>query len=616
MNSRIRVLPDSLLYKIKNAPTDAGCYLYKNSANKIIYIGKAKNLRKRVRSYFVAENSKDAKTRSLVRQIADVEYIITNSEIEALILENTLIKKHHPRYNIWFRDDKTYPYVKITNEPYPQVLITRKVFKDGSKYFGPYTDSQLLKETVRIIKNIFSVRSCSHPLRSDAIASRKYKICLDYHIKKCDGPCQNLISELEYNQMISKVSAFLNGKTQEALDYFRRRMEAAASEMRFEDAAQIRDKISTLQNYSNRQVVESNDFIDRDLIAVRKDSELCCAVVFKVRQGKLIGRDSITLEGVEPYDLPEIMRNFIQQFYAVGSTFPQEIVVNVMPLEANIIQSWLSNIRGQKVTITLPQKGFKLHQLKMAEHNADLQIGELLAKATQKTAFAPKSLQNLQQVLNLPALPRLIEAFDISNIRGKYAVGSLITFQDARAKTNAYRRFKIKTVSGSDDYAMLAEVIHRRYSRQLRENQLLPDLILIDGGKGQLHAAQKEMENLKLNHIPIIGLAKRLEEIFRPGSPEPVLLPRDCPALALLQRVRNEAHRFAITYHRKLRSGGAIRTSLDVIEGLGPVKKQALLRHFKTIENIKNAKFAELLLVKGIGPRLAQQIIQSFFKQN
>ena len=599
--------PPGLMEKIRTAPTDPGCYIYRNSGGKIIYIGKAKNIRNRVKSYFV-NGYKEPKTAALVSQIFEVEFILTNSEIEALILENTLIKTHRPKYNIFFRDDKTYPYVRITAEPFAQVFLTRNVIRDGSKYFGPYTDSRLLRETLEIIKNIFPIRSCKHRLNEKTIAKGQIKICLDYHIKKCEGPCQGLVSAEEYDLMIAKVMAFLNGHTEDAIQYFQEKMKTAATNMQFETAAAYRDKIAILKNYSNRQVVELNDCLDRDLVAVLKEAENCCAIIFRVRRGKLIGRDRFFLEGTQNYEYSSIVRDLILRYYDNATSFPSEVLVNELPDEKDMLESWLTAQKGARVIIIKPQRGEKVQLLKMALRNAELQLNELFQKQNQKVDFIPKSLQSLQDELRLKQLPRRIEAFDISNIRGKFAVGSMITFINATAKNSEYRRFKIKTVTGVNDYAMMAEVVRRRYTRLIREKKTMPDLILIDGGKGQLIAAVNVMRDLNISEIPIIGLAKRLEEVFIPEQDEPLMLPRNSIALSLLQRVRDEAHRFAINYHRKLRGKGGISTRLDEIPGLSKNIKKELLNHFKTIANIRAARVDDLTKVRGVGAKLAQKI--------
>lgn len=603
-----------LIEKIKQAPKEPGCYIYRNRSGKIIYVGKAKNIRKRVQSYF-NKNISDPKTQQLVTQIADVEFIITNNEIEALILENTLIKKHHPRYNIWFRDDKTYPYVRITNEPYPRVFVTRKIIKDGSRYFGPYTDSALLKSTLRIIKTIFPVRSCHYKLDSKTIAGGKIKVCLDYHIKRCEGPCQNLVSIDDYNAMIDQVKSFLNGKTSRAIEFYRQKMYAAAAQENFEAAALFRDKISVLQNYSNRQVVESNDFIDRDVVAIAREEDLACVAVLRIREGRLIGRDVFFTEEADLAGEGEIAFTFLQTYYEQSAVIPSEILLSALPEDIELMTQWLESRAGTKVKIYRPQKGDKRRLLALAQKNALLNLKDNLLKRHQKTEFIPKSLTALQHELRLDKLPTRIEAFDISNIQGKFAVGSMVTFINAQAHTSAYRRYKIKTISGIDDFAMMAEVVRRRYARLIAEKGTLPDLILIDGGKGQLHAAFMVLQELNLQSIPVIGLAKRLEEIFIPDQDEPLLLPKASVALHLLQRIRDEAHRFAISYHRHVRQKQQIKSVLDDIPGLGVAKKSALLKEFKSISRIRQASVEELQKVQGIGPKLARQIKIALFTE-
>ena len=599
---------ENLLQKIKEAPVDPGCYIYKNSDGKIIYIGKAKNIRNRIKSYFLKGHSKDTKTKVLVTNIADVEFIVTHSEVEALILENTLIKKHKPKYNISLRDDKTFPYVRITNEPFPQVYVTRKVIKDDSLYFGPYTDAKSLKETIRIIKTLFTVRSCKYKLSGETIKKGKIKLCMDYHIKKCEGPCRSLVSVDDYEKMISKVIAFLRGKTSEVIEFFNEKMEKASKSLEFENATIFRDHINILQNYSRRQSVELNDFIDRDFINIIIESGDGCAVVFRVRQGKLIGRDSFFLDGVTNYETSEIMRNFLQQYYSKAKFVPLEILVNVIPEEESVLNKWLTEIRSGKVTISRPERGEKVRLLKMAEKNARIQLQEYLLKKSAKPDYIPKSLKKLQEDLSLPKLPHRIEAFDISNISGKFAVASLVTFINAKPRKSEYRRFKIKTVKCIDDFAMMAEVIKRRYTRLIKEKKNFPDLILIDGGKGQLSSVKFVMSSLQLDDISVVGLAKRLEELYLPDSNEPILLPRDSTALILLRRIRDEAHRFAIAYHRKLRKRGGITSRLDDIPGLGKSKKQELWKYFKTISRMGSASVEDLCEVNGIGKKLSHTI--------
>ncbi len=601
--------PESLILKINQAPVDPGCYLFKNEQSKIIYIGKAKNLKNRVKTYFTKNQSKDPKTLSLVKKIDDIEFIATHSEVEALILENTLIKQHHPRYNILLKDDKTFPYVRITAEQYPRVLITRKLINDGSKYFGPYTDSKAIKNILRIIKKSFTVRICQFRLDPATIQNKKIKLCLQYHIHNCEGPCQDLITENDYNLMIDNVEAFLKGNISRVISYLQDKMEKAAQDLRYELAVRIRDNINLLQHYSRRQSVEFRDFKDRDFINLITEGDVGFAIVVRVRQGKMIGKDTIIIEGVSNYEPAEVLRNFIQQYYNNSQLIPEEINVSEYPTQREILEKWLSTLHQGSVKITRPTREEKLSLMKLAEKNAQIHLKEyLLRLSTFSAEYIPKTLKELQKDLMLPKIPKRIEAFDISNLQGKYAVGSLVTFYNARPLKREYRRFKIKTVKGIDDFAMMAEVVSRRYSRLQEEAKELPDLILIDGGKGQLSAAKQVLTDLNLNPIPILGLAKKLEEIVVPDRSEPLILPRNSISLSLLIKIRDEAHRFAITYHRNLRHKKEISSVLDEIKGLGKKKKQALWKYFSTISEMRSASVEDLSDVEGIGPKLANII--------
>jgi len=600
--------PESVLQKVKNAPVDPGCYLFKNNQNKIIYIGKAKHLRNRVKSYFSSDKSHDPKTKIMVKWIRDIEYIITHSEIEALILENTLIKENKPRYNVFLRDDKTFPYVRISNEHFPRVFITRKLVNDGSKYFGPYTDSRAIRETVRIIKKVFTVRSCKYRLNSSTIDSKKVKLCLQYHIHNCEGPCQQLISETDYNRMIEKIESFLNGKSGDVIHYLNEKMKAASRQFQFEVAARYRDNINLLNRYFHKQSVEFTDFKDRDFISLVTDEDSGAVVVLRVRQGKMLSKDTVFLEQVSEISKNEIMRSFIQQYYDQSQLIPTEVDVNVYPDERVVLQEWLSGIREKSVKITRPAKEEKLRLIRLAEKNAKVQLQELIIKKSKTIDFIPKSLKQLQADLNLSQIPRRIEAFDISNIQGKYAVGSLVTFFNASPLKSEYRRYRIKTVKGINDFAMMNEVVRRRYTRQIEEHKTLPDLIVIDGGKGQLNIAKAVLDELNLEFIPIVGLAKKLENIFLHDQTEPIMLARDSISLILLQRIRDEAHRFAITYHRNLRGKNGLGSFLDQIPGLGSAKRKALWNYFETIKKMRSASLEELCMVKGIGSKLAQTV--------
>lgn len=598
-----------LLQKVKNAPVDPGCYLFKDTQDTIIYVGKAKQLRNRVRTYFSTEDrSRDAKARSMLTHIRDVEFIITHSEVEALILENTLIKEHRPRYNIFLKDDKTFPYVRITNEPFPRVFLTRKLVDDGSRYFGPYTDARTIRETLRIIKKVFTVRNCHYRLDAATVTSKKVKLCLQYHIHNCEGPCQQLISEEEYNRMIAQVSAFLKGNSTEVVEYLNQKMEAAANQLRFEIAARYRDNIKLLKRYFYRQAVELRDFKDRDFICFVAEDDTAAVIVLRLRQGKLLSRDTFFFERVSKTDPAEIVQTFIQRYYDRSQLIPVEININVYPHDQNVLEQWLTGMRGRAVQISRPVREEKLRLMRLAEKNARAQLAERLLKKSKTAEYVPKSLKRLQEDLQMEKLPRRIEAFDISNIQGKYAVASMVTFQNASPLKNEYRRYRIKTVQGIGDVPMLREVVQRRYIRVLKEHKPLPDLVVIDGGRGQLAGAKQELERLGLAWIPVIGLAKRLEEVFRPDRSEPVILARDSVSLILLQRIRDEAHRFAIRYHRSLRQKSEIRSILNEIPGLGPQKQRNLLEYFASVKKIRSASVEQLCQVNGIGPKLAQSV--------
>lgn len=598
----------SLLHKIQNAPPDPGCYLFKDRQNRVIYIGKAVHLKNRVSSYCQHTSTKDPKTQSLLKHIADVDFIVTHSEIEALILENTLIKHHHPKYNILLRDDKTFPYVKITNEPFARIIITRRLLNDGAQYYGPYTDSRALRNTIRLIRKIFTVRTCKYKLERAALEKGSVKLCLQYHIHNCDGPCQKMISRSEYDHMISKVDAFLQGDTVGVIEFLEKRMKRASEALKFEEAARYRDHIQRLHNYTRKQSIELRDFSDRDILCLVSEEDCGAAVLFRIRQGKVIGKETMILENMQPENQSEAMRRTLLQTYANSRLIPPEINVNVYPGERAVLQEWLTAQKGHKVKLTKPAREDKLRLLKMAQKNARIHLQEHLTKKSQNRQYSPKSLITLQQDLQLPRPARIIEAFDISNIRGQYAVGSLIVFENARPRKKSYRRFKIKTVQGINDVKMMAEVVRRRYHRQLKESNPLPDLILIDGGRGQLNAVEQVLLELQLERISIIGLAKRLDEVYIPGRKNSIQLPRDSASLRLLQRIRDEAHRFAISYHRKVRSHLEIKSQLDSIPGIGSQKKKNLIRHFKTVANIRSASVEDITAVEGIGKKLAQNI--------
>ncbi|MCF7886476.1 MAG: excinuclease ABC subunit UvrC [Candidatus Marinimicrobia bacterium] len=603
------VADEKLKKKIDDAPVNPGCYIFRDKNDEILYIGKARHLKNRIKSYFVKGNKRRPKTRMMLKKVNNLEFIVTNSEVEALILENSLIKEHQPKYNILLRDDKTFPYVKLTNEPFPRVISTRRIKNDNAKYYGPYTDAGNLRKTIRIIHEIFPLRQCKKNLSQENIENNKYeRPCLNYNIEKCLAPCQGWISEEAYQKMIGKVEDFLNGKTDQVIEFFKEKMDKAAENLKYEEAAKYRDKIDTIRKYATKQSAELTDFSDKDAISIKKEAEHGCAVVFRIRQGKIINRDKFFLENIIHESLDVIMQNFLQRFYNNTEFIPDEVLINHYPERRELLSEWLSGLKDKKVNIVKPAKLNRKRIIRMAGKNAQYQLKKYILKKSKRKDYIPKTLKQLQEDLNLNNLPRRIEAFDISHIKGEYTVASMVYFENAAPKKSEYRRFRIKSVQGVDDYASMQEVIHRRYTRRLEEEKPLPDLILIDGGKGQLSAAKKVLDELDLSDIPIIGLAKRLEEIFMPEVKNSLILPKDSIALTLLKRIRDESHRFAIQYHRKIRSSGSIKSQLDDIPGLGKKKKQALIKHYKSISKLKSLSEEELTAVKGIGHKLAHTI--------
>jgi len=598
---------DNLIKKMSSAPTDPGCYIFRDKSGKILYIGKARNLRNRVKSY-LSKGDLNPKTSVLVSKVNDVEFFVTNSEVEALILENTLIKKHKPRYNICLRDDKTYPYIKITNEDFPRVFITRRVIDDGSKYFGPYTDVKSLRNTLRIINKIFQIRTCKYSLTGEIIEKKKVQLCLSYHIKKCGGPCQGLVSKDEYDRMINKVEAFLEGRIDEVVDYLKEKMDIAAKELMFEEAARYRDQIRAIQSYARKQFVELPDIQNIDLVYFIIESRTALAVLFRVRSGKLMGKEPFYIGNVESAGTGEVVSGFLERYYSSTSLIPDEVLLNIEPDNSEILTEWLSSLRGKKVRIGIPKSGEKLRLMMIAEKNAKLQFEELRYKEGLKVDFVPKTLRSLKKDLGLENYPRRIEAIDISNLKGKQPVGSVIVFEDGKPKKSEYRRYKIKTVERIDDYAMISEVVRRRYGRLMEEGKRIPDLILIDGGKGQVSVAKKELDSLGLDNVPVIGLAKKLEEIYFPSLKDPLVLSKASISLILLRRIRDEAHRFAISYHRLRRKKEGIRSVLDEIPGLGKVKRIELMKHFGSVEKLASVSKEDIMKVPGIGKKLAEKI--------
>lgn len=587
--------------KIQNLPQLPGVYLFKDTNGKVIYVGKAKNLRNRVRNYFSKSQPLNPKLAVLVSKIHDIEFVVTPSEVEALILEANFIKKLKPRYNVNLKDDKSYPYIAITNEPFPRVFSTRKIKMDGTRYFGPYTDAYSLKQTLNLIRNIFMVRSCKYYIDDDVIQRKKIRVCLDYHIKKCGGPCEGLVSKEEYNKMIEQVIQLINGKIDSLVESLKKQMENLANELRFEEAAILRDKIKALEIYTSKQSVVSIEPIDRDIFAVAYDDEDACAVLFKVRDGKLIGSQQFFMTGVEYKEEREIIETLLTQYYLNSEYVPSEILIPEQIEGKDSIEKWLSERKNSNIRIRTPENEDESRLMSMCKINARYHLDEYkIQKMKAKEKFAPSVLRELQKELYLDKLPRRIECFDISNIQGSDIVASVVVFENGKPKKSEYRKFKIKSVSGKpDDFTSMEEVIMRRYSRVLNEGGKMPDLIIVDGGKGQLSSALKSLEKLGIKNQPIIALAKKFEEIYFPSLESPRSLPKSSPALYLLQRIRNEAHRFAITFHREVRTKRILSTRLLEVKGIGEKRAQILLSKFGSIEGIKQAPIDELEKILG-----------------
>ncbi len=596
--------------KLDNLPRFPGVYQFKNAEGKIIYVGKAKLLRNRVRSYFRKGHDNDPKTKALVAKIADLEVIVTDSEMEALILENTLIKKLKPRYNIDLRDDKSYPYIVVTNEPFPRVYVTRKIRQDGSRYYGPYTDVKTMRFALKSVRYIFQIRSCRLPLTVEGIAKKKWKICLDYHIGKCGGPCEGIVSLEDYNGMISQVERLLQGKTHDLIEQLTEEMNVHSERLEFEKAGEAKKKTEAVKVYTEKQKMVSFELIERDIIAAVSEDDDGCGVIFKVRDGKLIGKQHFYLSNVSRRSESEMIETIIERYYINTDYVPPELFLSAEPADADFADKLLKSKRNDSVKIVVPSEGEDLKLIKMCRANAKFMLDELKIQKEKAKETVPHTLQALQRDLHLPASPRRIECFDNSNIQGSDPVASMVVFVDGKPRKSDYRKFKIKTVVGADDFASMEEVIERRYSRVMREGGQLPDLIVVDGGKGQLSAAVETLRSIDLPHQPIVGLAKRLEEVFVPGESESILLPRTSSALKLLQHIRDEAHRFAITFHRSLREKRVTSTQLTDIEGVGSAKATKLLREFGSVKGVLDASLEQLAAVVGMK---AAQNIKSYF---
>jgi excinuclease ABC subunit C len=599
--------------KLQRLPDKPGVYLMRDAAGTVIYVGKAASLKNRVRSYFRSLKNQPPKVHSLVKNIEDFEYIVTDTEVEALILEYNLIKKYDPKYNVVFRDDKSYPYLKITlNEEFPRVEVTRNMRKDGSKYFGPYTSVGALNETVRLLRRLFPLRTC----RQASFEQRK-RACLNAHIKRCTAPCVGNISREEYGKMVREVVLFMEGKQDALLRRLQERMEKYAKDLDFENAAQIRDQIKAVEAVLEKQKIVSPGGEDQDVIAMARGSNEVCIQVFYVRKGKLIGREHFFLERTDDLSRGEVMTAFLKQYYNRAAEIPPVVLLGDAAEDQALIEEWLTQVKGRKVVLHVPRRGEKLKLVEMVAANALVELQEHEEDRRKKAMSAEQALLELQEYLDLEVLPRRIECYDISNISGTDSVGSMVVFENGSPKHSDYRRFKIGTVTGPDDFASLQEVLRRRFKRKKesqgeggRDNSFgkTPDLLIIDGGKGQLGAVREVLMELGTGDIPTFGLAKKEEELFVEGRQEPIILPRGSQALFLLQRIRDEAHRFAVSYHRRLRDKKVQSSILDEVPGIGPKRKRSLLRKFGSVKAIRRAAVEELAEVEGMTLSAAQKL--------
>jgi excinuclease ABC subunit C len=596
---------------LNSIPTQPGVYLMKGEASEVLYVGKAVNLRNRIRSYFQDSATHSPKVQRLVWSIADLEFIVTASELEALILECNLIKRHRPPYNVRFKDDKRYPYIKITwQEDFPRVQVVRRLKRDGARYFGPYTSSAAMRQTLELLRRIFPYLTCKRN-----IIGTDDRACLYYHIERCMGPCIGAVSREEYRDMMEQVCLFLEGKGGEIIASLKQRMESAAEDLEFERAAKLRDQIQAVEKVISRQRVISTIIADQDVIAFARDDGETCVQVFFVRAGKLMGREYFLMDGANGAEAQEILASFIKQFYNDTAYVPPEILLPADIEEARIIERWLRDKRGTKVALRVPRRGPKRELVQMVIENATQTLTHLMAKEQLEKEKVLAALTDLQTQLSLEALPLRIEAYDISNIQGVASTGSMVVFVEGMPRKSEYRRFRIRTVKGPDDYAMMQEVLRRRFRKAVVKEATtedtwtqLPDLIIIDGGKGQLNAALEVLAEYGLEEVPAAGLAKSREEVFKSGKPEALSLPLDSPALQLMQRLRDEAHRFAIAYHQRLRRRQGLASRLEEIPGIGPKRRRALLKRFGSVEAIRQASLEELAMVEGMNKSVARKV--------
>ena len=613
--------------ELKKLPARPGVYLMHDARDNIIYVGKAVNLRNRVRSYFRNSTVKSPKIQKMVSLIARFEYIVTDSELEALVLENNLIKEHNPKYNTMLKDDKTYPYIKVTvGEAFPRVLFSRQMKKDKSRYFGPFTSAAAVKDTIELLNKLFKLRTCNRNLPRDCGLDRP---CLNYHIGQCAAPCQGKIGREEYRKNVDRALEFLNGNYGMILDELQAKMEAAAGALEFEEAARIRDLYNSVKQVSQKQKITDNDGEDKDIIALDKDGSEAVVQVFFVRGGKLIGREHFYMTRVEDSDKAQILLDFVKQFYAGTPFVPRELILQREIEEIPVLEEWLSARRGGRVFIRVPKKGQKEKLVELAEKNARMVLDKDRERIKREEARTIGAAREIADLLHLPLLNRM-EAFDISNISGFENVGSMVVYEKGKPRRSDYRKFKIRTVAGPDDYACMKEVLTRRFlhgleeAKELEEKQLseefgsftkFPDLLLMDGGRGQVNVAQQVLEELGLS-IPVCGMVKddnhRTRGLYYHNQEIPI--DHNSEGFKLITRIQDEAHRFAIEYHRSLRSKDQVRSVLDEIPGVGPARRKALMRCFSSIDEIRSATAQELCERAQLPPSVGQEIY-SFFRK-
>ena len=594
-----------ILEKVSHLPTTPGVYLWRDKYQRIIYVGKAINLRNRVRSYVQQDVNRSVKVTAMMRRAWDVETIQTKTEMEALILEATLIKEHHPKYNIMLRDDKTYPYVKITvQEDFPRLFMTRRLERDGAKYFGPFTDVTAVHHVLRILRSYYPLRTCK--------SMKVERPCLQYHMHYCEGPCMNYVTVESYRKYIDDIVALFEGKQVQVIQEITSKMEQASEDLEFELAAKYRDDLLSIQKVQEKQRMVTQRG-DMDVLGMAIDGPMACIQLFFIRSGRLLGRENYFVQ--HEGDSPElVMTEFIKQYYG-GSTFiPKELLLPMDSVDRELFSEWFTSMKGQQVDVSVPQRGYKKDLIKMAEENAQNFLAERRRQWQYTIDKSGGAVKKLAEVLDLPRLPERMECYDISHMQGAETVASMVVFEGGKPAKREYRRFKLKTVQGKpDDFASMAEIMERRYGNE--KDWPMPDLIIIDGGKGQLNAALPVIRAMGVTDVPVISLAKRIEEVFVEGESESIILEHHTPELQLLQQIRDEAHRFAITYHRRLRGKRNLESVLDHIEGIGPKRRKALYKHFGNLDAMRVAELEELESVEGMNKKAALAVYE-FFRRN